>query len=679
MTEDYKKSLIDYVSGMLKIEDQQPTDFDPEYSGANWYDYNGIKWEDVIVALRGYNTSINGILEDESTDIFIMYGAYQESTGGNSKGFLIYFSRETDAHTPINIKLLNGRGFQYLKFDNVSNRVYGVVGDRGVNATATDNDAYFVYYNNLFLTYENGVDPELTYSYKIWEDSSTNYYMVRDIVKHPDNSYYLIFATAFSTTNKPVVQELKINVGESNELKTWSIGTDYLAYAFYGWYDGDTPHFKTIIKDTNESVFNLAYDNGDNVGISSLSIDTTIENEQINYIKPNYVSTSDANIYFVFNESYTEDNTTKKRCNLIYYDGTSLKLIYKTSALSFNQTDGYNIPMINVVRDSTTIYMIRYIPDELNDITYVKICDISQHSNPQESDFETIDNVGYIYRFNMYNQRAILRRQFNMIYFDMFSGYLRTGLGNYDGDVNGYQETYCSINPRFSYVGYPYSDYNVLVPKYANIGILSVVFFSRNFYNVSIFENTTTSSVEIPSNYCNQPYIQNQRMIGTTAYELVRNTQSLNKNKYEVVHLNFINTINVIDEDTGNTYKYSAIRTNYATTRGGQTNYDNTKCTKYRINYNDNSTLIGDITWININDLNKKTKFTIYADKQIDSIDLITNDGNAVFLHIVDNFEVGKYYTIRQKVRIGNRPQVENLQYNGEDVLYNNEQVQVYV
>lgn len=678
MTEDYKKSLIDYVSGLLKIEQEKPTDFDPyEMAGVGDRDYNGVAWEEVIIALRDKNVSINGILENENYDLFIMYGGYQEENSGNSKGFLIYID---EYNKPINIKLLDHRGFQYLEFDESSNRVYGVVGDRANYPVANDNDAYFVYYNNLFLTYEDGVDPEQTYAYKIWEDSSNNYFMCRDIQKNPENSYYLIYATAFTNLHSPIVMELRINVGEANELKTWNIGSTYFGYAFYGWYSGETPHFRVIAFDYNGNHdFYLTEDNGDNINYTQLTCDTTIDNPQVSYIKNDYVSINENEIYFVYNSSVVNDNKTYKQSCLYQYDGTSIKTLYKTDSLDY--TTNHNIPILNVLRDGNTIYAIKTLSSEQDLLTIISVVNISQHPTPLNTDFEELNRYnGYIYRFNTYNFRSVLKRNFNIVYFNSFCGYIREGLGDYTQDVNGFCNQDGLLVQRFGYNGFPYSSYNVLQPRYVNMYYLNVaLMFSRNVYNITRFENTSTASVEIPARYLNNYVMSRQKLFGATCYNLIDNLQPISKNQYEIVHVNFINTINVIDEDTGIYYKQGAIKVNNCATIGTQATYNIGKCTKYRINYNDGTTLVGNITWENINATNKKTKFVIYVDKAIDNIDLLSNDGTSIYMKINGTFTIGNYYTIKQKVRIGDKPQLVDLQYNGENVLYNNEQVQVIV
>jgi hypothetical protein len=681
MTEEYKRSLIDYVSGLLREEEPIPTEFDPlEPVGTGDKSYTSNVWSEVITALSGKNACINGILENEFSDIFILYGGYQEENG-TSKGFLIYVN---EYDTPIKIRLLDTRGFLSLKFDESSNRVYGIVSNRAVYTSSGDNETYFVYFNNLFLTSTDDLLPEQTYAYKIW-NSEGGYFAVRDIIKHPENSWYLIYSTDFTNLSSPRVLELQINVGEPNQLKVWNIEDilqdTYLGYAFYGWYSGDTPHFKVIIQNNNDYSFKLAINNGDNIDITNLNIDEAIKRPQTFFTKVDYISIDENNIFFVYNENWVEEDITKKQCVCLKYNGVSLETIYKTIIQNYVVEENYPIPVMNLCRDFNRVYIVRFIYDYQNDITSIDVVNITDTLNIEESNFINIGSIGKVDKVNVYNQRTTLRRNFNLLRFNSFSGYFRENLGDPNEAINGYSNQGGGIKQVVGYTGYPYSNYNVLVPRYANMYYLNVaLLFSRNFYNITKFENITTSSVEIPSNYLNNYTLSRQKMYGATNYELVdKPGNPISKNKYEIVHVNFINTINVIDEDTNIMYPNGAIKVNQNVSTGGENRYNNTKCTKYRINYNDNSTSVGSIIWSNINLLNKRTNFTIYVDKEIDSIDLISNDETTIYLHIPVDFEIGNYYTIKQKVRIGDRPQPVDLQYNGENVLYNNEQVQVIV
>ena len=61
MTNDYKKILVEYLTGLLVEEQEKPTDFSPYYQETGYRDYNGTSFEDLVIALRTKNVVINGI------------------------------------------------------------------------------------------------------------------------------------------------------------------------------------------------------------------------------------------------------------------------------------------------------------------------------------------------------------------------------------------------------------------------------------------------------------------------------------------------------------------------------------------------------------------------------------------------------------------------------------------
>ena len=80
MTEDYKKSLIDYVSGLLKIEAERPTDFDPnEIAGTGVEDYTSQRWSTILSAFDGKSISINLNMNIDLTAEGIKKKIYQKS------------------------------------------------------------------------------------------------------------------------------------------------------------------------------------------------------------------------------------------------------------------------------------------------------------------------------------------------------------------------------------------------------------------------------------------------------------------------------------------------------------------------------------------------------------------------------------------------------------------------
>ena len=256
MTEDYKKTLIEYVTGLLNEEEPKYTDFNIQ--NINSIEYNSEIWEEYATAFRLQSAAINGILENEKYDNFIMYGGYQEQENQDAKGFLIYINKYG---TPFKLIRLSTRGILYLDFDEDTNRVYGVVGDRATYQSATTNEIYFVYFNNLFLTTAEDYKPTQTYSYKIF----TGRKAVDKIVKDPSSSNYLIFTRQYNGLQSIDVFELKINVGQENELTRWQCydnSNNYQLLGLYGWYNNSNPHFKIVSSKISGANLTIIQNNG---------------------------------------------------------------------------------------------------------------------------------------------------------------------------------------------------------------------------------------------------------------------------------------------------------------------------------------------------------------------------------------------------------------------------------
>ena len=655
MTEDYKKNLIDYVTNL--INEEQPKQQDFNITNINGIEYTSSEWQSIIENFRLQNVAINGILEDEKYDIFIMYGGYQEQAGENSKGFLIYLDKNGK---PIKVLKLNTRGFQFLKYDDETNRIYGTVGNRATNLLAENNDTYFVYYNNLFIV----ETPIQTYSYKIWNktgsDGASNF-MTREITKDPSGANYLIFGSMYLGTFSPKVLELKINVGQSNELKSWTFNDMYQYYASYGWYSNGTPHFKIICLNISSSpyCFALAQDNGDNITYTNLECDTEINSRLTFYIRPNYININENLIYFGYNARWSQDSdTTNNECTLYKYNGQEIETIYKTPITqSVRNSEGIpmsNLPMLNIIKDDdNSIYVLRYISDEDENYTRVSLLNLTRNPVVENDNWVDIGTYDYVYRANILSQEAFSRRNFNIVNIFSFSSFFKTSFGSPTGSINGFQVNIQNLTPINGYNGQPYQNANVLVPKYVNLYSNNMLIFSRNLYNVSKQNNMTMSSVEIPNYYLNDATITQNDLISETNLELVNDTTNWTKNIYETVDINFLNTISVIDEDTNTPYLESAIKLNNATVDGGDANYTNTPCNKARINYTDNTTKIISVNWSSIDDTHKETLITFYVDKKINSIDLISNDETTIYLNIPLEVEENKTYTISQKIRIG--------------------------
>jgi hypothetical protein len=131
-------------------------------------------------------------------------------------------------------------------------------------------------------------------------------------------------------------------------------------------------------------------------------------------------------------------------------------------------------------------------------------------------------------------------------------------------------------------------------------------------------------------------------------------TTELTKNIYESVLLNFVNSISVIDEDTGETYPEASTYINTNLNVGTQVNQEGSMLGKVRLNYEEGS-LTQTIVWEDISTDNliaKQTSFSVYVSSPIVSVDFLNYDETFIYLTKNYDFEIGRTYTMSQKIRI---------------------------
>jgi hypothetical protein len=208
------------------------------------------------------------------------------------------------------------------------------------------------------------------------------------------------------------------------------------------------------------------------------------------------------------------------------------------------------------------------------------------------------------------------------------------------------------IYSAFNYNGEFYENYNSLIGDYGNIYSNNKLVFSRDLYNLSVINNYSVSTLEIPNTYLNGITLSPKDLIGKTNTQLVSDTMGINKNIYEVLFLNFINTINVIDNEE-NVVTSSGRYINQNINVGTQINQKNTKCNKVFITWEDNSTKAFPISWTKTDDTHCYTEFTIYIEQPIASLEFMSNDMSTTYISLnTSNMETGKFYTIKQYLKV---------------------------
>lgn len=671
MTEDYNKNLINYFTN--KLVNTSPTTSEKyeeinEVSRSNWNDYMPSSWD---------NMRVEGVIKANDGNL-VLYGGYVKNS--TTTGFIILTDR-------------NMKPFKYIEsFDSGTNLRYiqcMIQGDDGFfyafddaemsyqNSNIANTEKRFIMLNNFSVSLNNDYKVSLRKSYILGADYK-NFYC-HQMFKEPKYSHFVGCGDYASQSgywaDRSKTIELKVNVGEQNEWKHWEVGTsnveNYPALASYVSFDNNSNTkiqvFSMLITGKTANLFVKGYNDA---GFTNNTIHTfsyMVSNEYETY--QDSIFLDENNVYFTIDtqnlsgsqggtpvafERYVglhHYNIATSQFETIYEDyyGAYTQVIYK-SKIQVYQNQGY-------------LY-----------ISYCKNIDETNHT----ADYYYQRYMGNWSPILIGTTKPFLRTQRG---FFVDNSYNMVQVYVYPCNLRGQTWYYPVVKEIFNpnqYNGNSYVDTNFASPLYANLYSNGSLVFSRNLFNISKQGNMTTSSVEVPNTYLNGITIGKNNLISKTNFKMVEDTKNWTKNIYEVVDINFLNTINVIDEDTNKIYPLGAIKVNSSITDGGTTNYSNTRCIKYRINYEDGTNAINNITWQDINDLVKQTSFTIYVEKAIKNIDLISNDESTIYLTINGNFEIDNYYTINQKVRIGDKPQQENLVYNAQNVLYNGEQVKVY-
>lgn len=681
MTEEYKKNLIDYVT--KNISSQQGTQKDLNIVNQKYYLYSGDVWSSIRNTLEAIgNPRITGILRNEQFEVSIAYGAINLDNE-EDRGFLIYLDKNlkpmqliTQYKTGANLK-----GIHKLYIDENTNRCYGVIGE--YFTVTSPYKKYFSYFNNLFFKTGNEYEIDLRYSY----DLGDNEFVCESITKDPNGSNYLMIGSnANQRTNSRAI-ELKINVGSPNEFKRWT-SSDPIQYNIlvgcYAKYDNNSnPSFKIMKYNFVTGYLGIMYNTGNTLYTNDLyDIKTNgVWNIYLIQRPLEYQALSENEIYMAmplkWRITVSGETYSGELAGLYKYDGSTINEIYRTEVAISTESeyDAYNL---NLVKDeNNTLYMFKLFSNHITSNTNIKAMNLTRHGII--IDENNWINLGSFVKLSPYpvalNQTTFLIRKYNICRICILSSYIGYNSEYYE---DGFELIIDNLSPINGYNGESYTNVDSLVPEYANLYSNNELVFSRNLYNVTKQSNSTMSSVEVPYNYLNDLDIIQNDLISKTNQELINDYTNWNKNIYEIVDVNFLNTINVIDEDTNISYLDSAIKVNNSITDGGNTNYQNTPCTKYRLNYTDNTSSIGNITWSDINDLVKQTTISFSPAKEVKSIDLISNDESTIYMTINETFETGKLYTITQKVRIGDKPVKKEVHYKGNNVCYNNKKIEVY-
>lgn len=437
------------------------------------------------------------------------------------------------------------------------------------------------------------------------------------IYKMRDEALYYILGTDYSTSNGRIIS-VQINVGASNEWYQTTLNT------------GGVYSFDDMIVEKQEDTNTIYYTSseGSNIklckwvyGSSPIVIDT-INKESASKI--NLISSS--KMIFISWE------TDRKR-NFCYYENGDIKILDEIT-----NTD----PNLYV----NTYQRVQYLNGLCFYVLAIGYTNVDvvvgcYDGNKYIREDMTIDH-GFLSSngCTIRNTYALYTISLPLHFIHGYNSLYSVKLTYYQGLYNGTQ----------------YEDYDSLVSQ--NVELFNEnneLIFARQIYNSTFVNNTTSSVAEVPNTFLNDTTISTQKLFGQTNANLVTNNNPITKNIYEMLYINFVNSINVIDEDTNTQYYEVAnnITASINATNNDNTSMENSRIGKIQINYIDGTTQMQttDITSTGTNEY--LIKATIYVSNSIESIDILSNDETQIYTTIATNdLETGKYYTLEESLRI---------------------------
>ena len=655
MTDEAKLQLLNYV--VNNIEPTVPND-DEIFLEQGEIDSN--TFLNKIFSLLPENTTawryhFEGMIEanELTSNLSILYGGLHYTIDGTTYtdiGLILLLDENFNIVKGIT-KYSSGTYLRYIQeMRQAEDGTFYLIDDIVGTAFTTGNQSKtsqkrFVMTNNFTFKSQLTDDYEvvLRISY-IFGSTYRNFYC-KEMIKDGNSSHYIFFGQAYNdntnTFNDMRIIELKVNVGMPNE---WTMLYQAENTAFGGAI--------ALFEDTEE-VSNVKFraicsslytDSRSLECVSKTYTGNVVRNSIISFdfrplidsydLEKQCVFLSYDDVYFIQNNQHVglSGITETKQIGLYKYsfDTNTKTTIYENSLGNY---DFCNIENLYITKCNTDIYLTY-----CNNITNSSYADyyFQRLVNDTFAPIQIAENKLYFY-----NQISLfVKASFNLLQIFIY------GIENRQADFQYYiKEDYNSLN----YNGTPYIDYDCLVSKKGQIYSENKIVFARNLYNKYINNATTMSTIQIPNNYLNGINLDLKKLISNTNFDICNESNITNKNIYEMVFVNYINTISVLDEDTGETYNDTANYVNTNINTGTETNCNNTFIGKVRINFSTPQVQLIQWTW-NVD--HYETSFTIYTSQIPSSIEFISNDETTTYITKILEFEANKFYTISQKLRI---------------------------
>lgn len=631
MTQDFKDKILKYLTGNL---DEEPGNNTPQFEQLETITNNLSTYVDQRTQGGGaWTTNPKEIIQGKDgngNDLDIYALACNDIVTGVYYGFIVILDSEFN---PIQFINSYSSGVRLGKIVSIKVDYTGAI---YLVEYSNDSSKYrIVLLNNILmkLPTQREYQCKIRTSYFLPNELQITFNTLEVFKSYTDDNYGFIC----NTDTKLIVETLKIEVGLANDWTNYTY--DYSSLGFLmNYIDGacyfseDSFNFRALLYQAGNTNVYKFYLNGSSLTYSLIDISDFLYSNQFTVL--NAVILQEELYYFGIcsferqNSSYTGNQNNM----IIKYTNGLLELIN-----SISTTDN-TMPLNKFyfyLKNNIPFYRFFYKSgDQYN-------CNVGLIANNVASYF-TIENIGGTQPgFYSYEKAFIVTMTYNLL--------------TYYVPYSSYEQFYkCQqIFNQYNYNGVAYENVNSMVP---NSGVIydnnGNIIFARNLYNLNINGNTTISTIEVPNTFLNDVTIGQEDLISQTNGVLNQETNSITTNIYENLDFNFFNTLVMKNDNTPNEIinNEGASRLNNSISQ--TTDYSDATANKIRINYQDGTSLVQNVSTPIITNGVATYTISIYVPKAITNIEIISNDENTSYQTITGTFTIGNYYTLTQDVRV---------------------------
>lgn len=644
MTNDYNNVLLEYLTGNLSIESRSATplytDFDNQEYQGNLTDIGGkvVRCTDGNGNYNGkdlyYSVDNNKITLVNSEDMSIIK-VFTTFSSGTALGNILALNVAEDG---------NIYGIDYINVGGVT--TFRIILLNNISEIPKGYNDYQVILRNSYYIQGYTSDDDVSTVYEVFIKKSTQ-----------SATYYFVLRNSTGEVLMP--STFQINVGSANtwtrlqEMVTYR-GDIELANIYFNENDISVADYYVVESDINDPNYvekNITRLSA--IGSGTPTYTTIISNvvatyyhanlSQVEYLGISLYESYPGHFYMCIYGAYTTNNTTYNSMAKVYYVSNGMPTLLKTYLGNYTDSQSNIKPPITFgrVTNNTLLFYL----GEVTGASTAKIClDL----------LSPINDVDYFIDTEIegqWNRLGIARVGIYSIYDKYIINVIYKATADDPYKIARYTMVYSDER----YNGLSYIANNALS---ANRGMLfdsnNKLLFARGLYNKKVYNNQTMSVINVPYNMLNENIIANEKLYGETGFNLVDHTDDIMKNIYEDLYINYINAINMSNQNTDIHINnvFGASRLNKSSSK--ELDYNNAKASKIRVNYSDNMNYVTMASnSITNNVCTYQIGVHVPSDKEISSIEIISNDEATTYQTITGiTLQNNKYYIISQDVHI---------------------------